>query len=182
MRTAEYLTPTPLLALALDGWSLTGPITHTPNSGRDYHASSPDGRTSLHAANYGDFRPFAYRLATETATERWTIFAPEPGPAAITAAARAALSCGERAGIGETLLAAGWQPHTRYGSCGTPVEITYTAPGSTAIARLLPHDHADPAKPGRWAITHQRSNETATADAATPSPVLAAFLLTLTQT
>jgi len=179
MRTAEYLTPTPLLALALDGWSLTGPITHTTRAGRSYYASSPDGRTNLHAANYSDFGAFAYRLATETAAERWTIFAPKPGSGAITAAARAALSCGERAGIGESLLAAGWQPHTRYGSCGTPIVITYTAPGSAAVACLRARNHA---KPGRWVITHHRSSEPATADATTPAPVLTAFLLTLIRT
>lgn len=181
MHTAEYLTPTPLLTLALDGWNLTGPITSTTSPGRRYHAASPDERTSLHAANDADFGPFTYRLTTATATENWTIFAPDPTPDAITAAACAALSCGERASIGETLLAAAWKPHTTYGSCGAPTAITYTAPGGAAIARLLPHQHTDPAEPDHWVITHRRSTETATADAATPAPVLAAFLLTLTQ-
>lgn len=180
MHTAEYTTPTPLLDLALDGWNLTGPITRTTSPGRDYHAVSPDGRTHLHAANHADSGPFTYRLATETPTENWTIFAPDPAPAAITAAARAALSCGHRADIGETLLAAAWRPHTTYGACGTPTAITYTAPAADTVARLIPHQHTDPDEPAHWVITHHRSTEAATADATTPAPVLAAFLLTLT--
>jgi hypothetical protein len=103
-----------------------------------------------------------------------------PTPAAITAAARAALSCGERATIAETLLAAGWRATAVYGSCGALIEAIYTAPDQFTTARLVTKDHASRPGSGHWLITHPQGSEPSTAEATTPAPVLAAFLLTLT--
>jgi len=180
MHKTEHLTPTPLLELALDGWKVTGPHTHQCNPGRRYHAVSPDARTSLMASTYAAHGPFTYELLTATTTESWRLLALTPTPAAITAAARAALSCGKRATIAETLLAAGWRATPVYGSCGALIEATYTAPDHVTTARLVTKDHTSRPGSGHWLITHTHGSEPSTAEATTPAPVLAAYLLTLT--
>jgi hypothetical protein len=180
MRTLEPLTPAPLLELAYDGWAVTGPLTHLWNPGRRYHAASPDARTHLRAATYAENGPFTYQLVTATTTETWRLLTHAPTPAAITAAARAALSCGERATIAETLLAAGWRETPLYASCGALTETSYTAPDHTITARLITNHHHTSSANGHWLITHAHDAEPSSADAAIPAPVLTAFLLALT--
>lgn len=177
MRTTTDATPTPLLELARDGWQVTGPLTRQWNPGRRYQAASPDGRTRLRATNYAQHGPFMYDLVTDTSAEYWGLTAPDAEPAAITAAARASLSCGERAPIGTVLIAAGWHAEPVFAHCGTLTEATFTAPDHTTVARLFTKAHTSRVGSGYWLIKHGYGRELSTADTTIPSPVLAGFLL-----
>lgn len=133
----------------------------------------------MNVANYTQHGPFTYELVTATKSEYWGLFAHEPVPAAITAAARAALSCGERGCVGDALIAARWRVSATYGPCGTLTQAIYTDPDETTTALLVTREHTSPGN-GYWTITHPHASAQSTADSDIPAPVLIAFLLTAT--